>query len=58
MSETLDPMLVLALKAMTDDQRLELLSELRDRFCRECGFWYEQPLSVSHDIECQCWNDE
>lgn len=38
-----------ALKAMSDQQRIEFFSDMTGEYCTSCG----RP-----DPRCQCWNDE
>ena len=44
---------VAQLKVMTDEQREQLFSKLRELYCIHCGC--EQPKVGRL---CQCWNDE
>jgi hypothetical protein len=37
------------MKKMTDDERMEIISELTELFCIHCG---------SDDPVCRCWDDE
>jgi hypothetical protein len=48
-AETLPELIVGLLAGITEAERDEVFSALRDSFCLECG---------SDDPSCQCWNDE
>lgn len=43
------------LDAMTDDQRMEFISEYKDFYCPHCGDPYNGRRT---GMSCQCWNDE
>ena len=40
------------MKSFSDEQRLEIIWELRQEFCFECG------RQQTEGRLCQCWNDE
>jgi hypothetical protein len=42
------------LSLLNAEDRLDALSQVTAKYCRECG--NEQPNGF--DLRCQCWNDE
>lgn len=50
-------MLLENMEAMTNEQRLEVVAEIRSRFCLSCGRKLE-PEYQRLGLSCQCENDE
>ncbi|MBX7259836.1 MAG: hypothetical protein K1Y02_26005 [Candidatus Hydrogenedentes bacterium] len=44
------------LTQMTDEQRLEVFSEIMADYCRHCGRYDGHSTDIMRG--CQCWNDE